>query len=150
MLNFFIYHFFVHDAVTDKRQQVFLIKNTCLRHFEVESAVRSADWGISGSPVRHENTLESPHVPEHIDIHILVLSGMDAVYEVVRVHDRTHTALFYGLFERHEIDFVQCPLVHIGTDGMSGPFLAIYCKMLNASHNALALNTFNISHSCFT
>ena len=75
---------------------------------------------------------------------------MDAVYEVVRVHDRTHTALFYGLFERHEIDFVQCPLVHIGTDGMSGPFLAIYCKMLNASHNALALNTFNISNSCFS
>jgi hypothetical protein len=52
-----------------------------------------ADAVVGRVPVGHENALESPLALEHLEVEEVVLRGVDAVDQVVGVHDRVDVAL---------------------------------------------------------
>ena len=131
---------FFHRAIFDRGQQSLGVHETRIGHFQIEAVVGRADGVISSVPVRHQNALESPLALEHLQVEKLVLCGVDAVDQVVRVHNRVHVPLGDGCLKGRQVDFAHGPLVHVGADVVPVVLLIVQGIMLDRGDNALGLN----------
>ncbi len=144
MLHFEIYVLFANDAAVYRSLEPLFSKEHSFWHLKVKSSVCDSGSGISGSPVRHDDAAETPPVPEHINVHPSVLSGMHPVHRIVAVHHSPDTGFPDSLAERREIDFIKSPFVHIRADTVAGVFLVVGCKMLHGRHHTLFLHSYDI------
>ena len=99
---------------------------------------------VAGTPVGHDETVESPLVTERIQQQFLVFIGVSAVYTVVGGHDGFGFALFDGDFKTGQVNFPQSALVHHGVCGHTAQLLRVGGEMLGAGGNAGRLNTADI------
>ena len=129
--------------------QILRIHIPCARHFEVQPVVRRTGGRIGRIPVRHEDAFEAPPFAQNVDGEVAVLGHVLSVHEVVTRHHGADPGLFDRLAERREIDFMQRPLVDVRRYVVAVVFLIVAAKMLDRSHNALALHTFYIFGSRF-
>ncbi len=132
---------FRNFAGADRRQQRFLVHEFGIRHLEVESAVGRAHAIVGCIPVRHEQPLKSPLSLENFQIQEWVLRGVDAVDQIVGIHDRGHLALFDDRFKGREVDLPQRALIHIGADVVPVVLLVVRGKVLEGRAHALGLHS---------
>ncbi len=127
-------------AILDRGQQSLGVHEARIGHFQVEAVVGSADGVVGGVPVGHENALETPLALEHLEVEKLVLGGMNAVDEVVGVHDGVDVALGDGGLEGRQVDLAHGALVGVGADVVAVVLLIIQGKVLDGGDDALGLD----------
>ncbi len=92
----------------------------------------------------HDESRESPSIPQDIPEQFSMLRGVDAVHKIVCTHHGPWPALFHRDFECLKIDFVQSALVEIRTRGHSLILLVIDGVVLQRSAHSLTLHAFNV------
>ncbi len=112
-------------------------------HFEVEAVVGGGHAVIGGVPVGHEHALEAPIALENLVIEEVVLGGVNAVDQVVGVHDRINVALDDGGLEGGQIDFAHGALVHVDAGVVAIELLVVEGVVLDGGDDALGLNALN-------
>ena len=66
---------------------------------------------------------------------------MDSVQEIIGGHDRSYTSLSDSFLKCRKIYFMESPFIDIGRYAVPGIFLIVPCKMLDAGHHTLTLDT---------
>ena len=105
---------FFDASVLDGGQQIFRVHEFWAGHLQVEAVVGRGHAVVGGIPVGHEDAFEAPFALEHLEIEEFVLRGVDAVDQVVGVHDRVDVAFGDGGLEGGQIDFAHGALVDVG------------------------------------
>ena len=105
--------------------------------------MQRGDAVVGRVPVGHENALESPLALEHFEVEEVVLRGVDAVDQVVGVHDRVDVGLGDGGFEGGQIDFAHGALVHVGAGVVAIELLIVERVVLDGGDDALGLHALN-------
>ena len=95
-----------HQPVGNGPGKIFEIHKLPVGHFEVETSVRRPDRRIDGTPIRHQDAVESPLIAQYVDIQMAVLGGMDAVERIVAVHYRSGAAFPHGFAECGKINLL--------------------------------------------
>ena len=67
--------------------------------------------------------------------------GIDAVYLIIGSHKRPAFSLFYCGLKAGEIDFPQSSLIYHRVHRHPPQLLAVYCKVLGAGSDSLALHS---------
>ena len=112
-------------------------------HLEIETVVAGGDAVVSRIPVGHEDALKTPLALEHLDVEEVVLRGVDAVDQVVGVHDGVDVGFGNRSFKRGEIDFAHGALVHVGAGIVAIELLIVEGVVLDGGDDALGLHAFN-------
>ena len=134
---------FFHLAGLHRGNEVLRVHEFGAGHLEIETVVAGGDAVVGRVPVGHENALESPLALEHLEIEEVVLRGVDAVDQVVGVHDGVDVGLGDGGFEGGQIDFAHGALVHVGAGVVAIELLVVEGVVLDGGNDALGLHAFN-------
>ena len=114
------------------------------RHFQVQAVVGRRHAVIGSEPVRHENPLEAPLALEHLQVQEFVLSGVNAVDQVVGIHHRVHVSLGDGCLEGRQIDLAHGPLVYVHAHVMPVVLLTVQRVVLHCGDHALGLDAIDV------
>ena len=132
-----------HLAGLHRGNEILRVHEFGAGHLEIEPVVAGGDAVVGRVPVGHENALESPLAFEHLEIEKVVLRGVDAVDQVVGVHDSVDVGLGDGSFEGGQIDFAHGALVHVGAGVVAIELLIVERVVLHGGDYALGLHAFN-------
>ncbi len=137
---------FLHLAAFDRGDEVFGVHELGARHLEVQAVVDRGDAVVGRIPVGHENTLESPLPFQHFQIEEIVLRRVDAVHQVVGIHDRVDVGLGHGGLEAREVDLPHGALIHIRAGVVPIELLIVEGVVLDGGDNALRLHALDEGH----
>ena len=110
------------------------------RHLEVEAGERRRRRRVRAEPVRHDDAVEPPLVPQDPPDQVGLLAAVDAVDLVVGGHHGPHAGLPYGCFEGEEVDLAQGTLGDLGADRHPLVLLVVAGVVLDAAPDAARLH----------
>ena len=138
--DFFVNGGSLHTAVLNRRHQRLGIHVVANRHLKVEASVGGAHSVVGRNPIRHDDAIESPLGAGNLVIQVAVLRHVEAVHQVVPVHDRTDVALLYRRFESRQVDFAQRAFINDRIGVMTIEFRVVPGEMLDGRAYALFLH----------
>ena len=95
---------------------------------------------VSRVPVRHDDSIETPLLLGYVSVEVAILRHVQAVGEVVGVHDRAYVSFLHRRFKRGQVDLTHGALVDDGIHVMPVVFLVVAHVVLDGRAHALALH----------
>lgn len=145
-----VQQFFRQKAAFDRFHDFFVPVSAVTRHFQVEAGGQAGHAVVDRAPVRHDESFESPFLPQDVGQQGFVFRGVRAVDFVVGRHHSPRLGLPDRPFESRQVDFALRPLIDDGVDVHPPVFLIVHCIMLGRRSDALALHAANVAggHFC--
>ena len=109
------------------------------RHLQVQPGGQGGDPVMHRAPVRHDQPVEAPLVPEHLGQQPPVLRRVLAVDLVVGAHHRPRPGCGDHVLEGGQVDLAQGALVHVGADPEPVGLLVVRREVLHARPDLLRL-----------
>ena len=133
-------HGLVDEPVADGSGQGRAEPGRGARHLEVEAGERGRSRRVGAEPVRHDQPVEAPLVPQHPVDEVGLLAAVGPVDLVVGGHHRPDAGLSHGGLEGDEVDLAERALGDFGADGHPLVLLVVAGVMLDAASDPSALH----------
>ena len=136
---------FMYNSPIQEFAYHFVVQPISLRHLQIESALHASQRRIGRRPVRHDDTVKAPLLPQHIRNQPAVFSRMNPVQRVVTGHHGSHTGFLHGILEHRKIQFAQRALVDHRIGSMTAVLLIVGGKVLDGSDDSVLLHSLDIA-----
>ena len=113
------------------------------RHQEVVSGLHLRDRVAAAEPVRHDQPVEAPVVPQDAVEERGALRRVGAVHLVVGGHDRPRVGLPHDDLEAPEVDLAQRARGDLHVDHVAVPLVVVGDEVLHRRPDALRLHAFH-------
>ena len=101
---------------------------------------------MNASPVRDDNTVETPFAFQYVVQEVLVMATVLILVQVVGTHDGPGISFLDGCFEGGEVDFVEGTVVYDDVGRMAVYFLVVECIMFHTGSHAVLLDALHIGN----
>ncbi len=139
-----VHHHGVDLPLTDRGGQRRAEPGGRARHLEVEAGDRRLRRRVRAEPVRHDDAVELPLVPQDPPDEVGLLAAVDAVDLVVGRHHGPHARLPHGCLERREVDLAQGSLGDLGADRHPLVLLVVAGVVLDAAPDTTPLHALHV------
>ena len=134
-----IQHRFLYLALLHCLHDHTVVDPAGIRHFQILSGHQPFDPLVTGAPVRHQKSVESPLFPEYVRQQPAALGYVLAVYPVVGTHHCPRLPFPDCSLEGSQVQLPKRPLTHLRRHRGAAFFLIVDREVLHARSHVLRL-----------
>ncbi len=133
-------------AFLDCRQKVGAVQELAGWHLHIEAAIGRGNRVVRGSPIRHDDPIETPLLLRHFAVQIAILGHVQAVGQVVGIHDGPDMRFFDRRFKDRQVDLAHCAFIDDRVCIVAVELRIVSHEMLDSGAHALTLHSLDVGH----